>query len=75
MPPRVLRWDGRDIGRLADVSAGTVSPCWRRCGAASRGLAQPAAFLAVVRTFLAGRPSPVPDWTGGGVPPDYEGPP
>ena len=25
--------------------------------------------------FLAGRPSPVPDWNGSGVPPDYEGPP
>ena len=36
---------------------------------------QPAAFLAVVRAFLAGRPSPVPDWNGSGVPPDYEGPP
>jgi proline iminopeptidase len=36
---------------------------------------QPAAFLAVVRAFLAGRPSPAPYRTGDGVPPDYEGPP
>jgi hypothetical protein len=36
---------------------------------------QPAAFLSVVRAFLAGRPSPVPDWNGSGVPPDYEGSP
>jgi proline iminopeptidase len=35
---------------------------------------QPAAFLAVVRAFLAGRPPPVPAWTGDGVPDDYEGP-
>jgi pimeloyl-ACP methyl ester carboxylesterase len=35
---------------------------------------QPAAFLGVVRAFLAGRPSPVPPWTGSAVPPDYEGP-
>ena len=35
---------------------------------------QPAAFLAVVRPFLAGRPSPLPAWTGSGVPDDYEGP-
>jgi proline iminopeptidase len=35
---------------------------------------QPADFLAVVRAFLAGRPSPVPAWTGDGVPDDYEGP-
>ena len=36
---------------------------------------QPADFLAVVRAFLAGRPSPVPAWTGDGVPDDYEGRP
>jgi proline iminopeptidase len=35
---------------------------------------QPAAFLATVRAFLAGRPLPVAPWTAG-VPPDYEGPP
>lgn len=35
---------------------------------------QPAAYLAVVRAFLAGRPLPIPAWTGSGVPADYEGP-
>jgi len=34
---------------------------------------QPALFLAVVRAFLTGRPLPIPPWTGGGVPADYEG--
>jgi hypothetical protein len=28
-----------------------------------------------VRAFLADRPLPVPPWRGGGVPPDYQGPP
>jgi proline iminopeptidase len=36
---------------------------------------QPAAYLAVVRAFLAGRPLPIPPWRGTGVPPDYQGPP
>ena len=36
---------------------------------------QPSQFLAVVRAFLADRPLPVPPWRGGGVPPDYQGPP
>jgi proline iminopeptidase len=36
---------------------------------------QPAAYLAVVRAFLAGRPLPTPAWTGDAVPADYEGPP
>jgi proline iminopeptidase len=35
---------------------------------------QPAAYLAVVRAFLTGRPLPIPPWTGCGVPADYEGP-
>jgi proline iminopeptidase len=36
---------------------------------------QPAAYLAAVRAFLAGRPLPAPARTGDGVPADYEGPP
>ena len=36
---------------------------------------QPAAFLATVRAFLAGRPLPEPARTGAAVPADYEGPP
>jgi proline iminopeptidase len=36
---------------------------------------QPAAFLATVRAFLAGRPLPEPARTGTAVPADYEGPP
>ena len=36
---------------------------------------QPAAFLAAVRAFLAGRPLPEPPRTGTAVPADYEGPP
>jgi proline iminopeptidase len=36
---------------------------------------QPAAYLAVVRAFLAGRSLPTPAWTGDAVPADYEGPP
>jgi len=36
---------------------------------------QPAALLATVRAFLAGRPLPEPAWTGTAVPADYEGPP
>jgi proline iminopeptidase len=36
---------------------------------------QPAAFLATVRSFLAGRPLPEPARTGAAVPADYEGPP
>jgi proline iminopeptidase len=36
---------------------------------------QPAAYLAAVRAFLAGRPLPSPAWTTDGVPADYEGPP
>jgi proline iminopeptidase len=36
---------------------------------------QPAAYLAAVRAFLAGRPLPSPAWTADGVPADYEGPP
>jgi proline iminopeptidase len=36
---------------------------------------QPAAYLAVVRAFLAGRPLPTPPRTGDDVPADYEGPP
>jgi proline iminopeptidase len=36
---------------------------------------QPAAYLAVVRAFLAGRPLPIPPWRGTGVPADYQGPP
>ena len=35
---------------------------------------QPAAFLAVVRAFLTGRPLPIASWSGSGVPADYEGP-
>jgi proline iminopeptidase len=35
---------------------------------------QPAAFLAVVRAFLTGRPLPIPPQSGSGVPADYEGP-
>jgi proline iminopeptidase len=36
---------------------------------------RPAAYLAVVRAFLAGRPLPVPAWTTEGVPAGYQGPP
>jgi proline iminopeptidase len=36
---------------------------------------QPAAFLATVRAFLAGRPLPEPPRTGTAAPADYEGPP
>jgi proline iminopeptidase len=36
---------------------------------------QPAAYLATVRAFPAGRPLPTPPWTGDGAPADYEGPP
>jgi len=36
---------------------------------------QPAAFLATVRAFLAGRSLPEGPWTGTAVPADYEGPP
>jgi proline iminopeptidase len=36
---------------------------------------QPAAYLAAVRAFLAGRPLPTPPWTGDGAPADYQGPP
>jgi hypothetical protein len=36
---------------------------------------QPAAYLAVVRVFLAGRPLPTLPRTGDAVPADYEGPP
>jgi proline iminopeptidase len=36
---------------------------------------QPAAFLATVRAFLAGRPLPEPARTATAVPADYEGPP
>jgi proline iminopeptidase len=36
---------------------------------------QPAAFLATVRAFLAGRPLPEGTPTGTAVPADYEGPP
>ena len=36
---------------------------------------QPAAFLATVRAFLAGRPLPEPARTGTAVPADYGGPP
>ena len=36
---------------------------------------RPAAFLAAVRAFLAGRPLPEPARTGTAVPADYEGPP
>jgi proline iminopeptidase len=36
---------------------------------------QPAAFLAAVRAFLAGRRLPEPARTGAAVPADYEGPP
>jgi proline iminopeptidase len=35
---------------------------------------QPAAYLAVIRAFLTGRPLPVAPWTATGVPADYEGP-
>jgi proline iminopeptidase len=35
---------------------------------------QPAAYLAVVRAFLAGRPLPITPRTGTGIPADYEGP-
>jgi proline iminopeptidase len=35
---------------------------------------QPAAFLAVVRAFLTGRPLPIAPWSGSGVPADFEGP-
>jgi proline iminopeptidase len=35
---------------------------------------QPAAYLAVVRAFLTGRPLPIPPWTGSDPPPDYQGP-
>jgi proline iminopeptidase len=35
---------------------------------------QSAAYLAVVRAFLAGRPLPIAPWAGSGVPADYEGP-
>jgi proline iminopeptidase len=35
---------------------------------------QPAAYLAVVRAFLTGRPLPIPPWQGSGTPPDYQGP-
>ena len=35
---------------------------------------QPAAFLAVVRAFLAGRPLPIPPRTQDTVPADYQGP-
>jgi proline iminopeptidase len=35
---------------------------------------QPAAFLAVVRAFLTGRPLPVAPWSGTGVPADFDGP-
>jgi pimeloyl-ACP methyl ester carboxylesterase len=35
---------------------------------------RPAEFLATVRAFLAGRPLPVPAWTGDDAPADYEGP-
>lgn len=35
---------------------------------------QPAAYLAVVRAFLTGRPLPIPPWTGSGTPRDYQGP-
>lgn len=35
---------------------------------------QPAAFLAVVRAFLTGRPLPIAPQSGMGVPADYEGP-
>lgn len=36
---------------------------------------QPAAYLAVVRAFLTGRPLPIPPRTGDNVPADYQGPP
>jgi proline iminopeptidase len=36
---------------------------------------QPAAYLAVVRAFLTGRPLPTPAWTTDDVPADYQGPP
>jgi len=35
---------------------------------------QPAAYLAVVRAFLTGRPLPIAPQSGDGVPADYEGP-
>jgi proline iminopeptidase len=35
---------------------------------------QPAAYLAVLRAFLAGRPLPIAPWTVSSVPADYEGP-
>jgi pimeloyl-ACP methyl ester carboxylesterase len=35
---------------------------------------QPAAYLAVVRAFLAGRALPIPPWTGSNTPPGYQAP-